>query len=45
MLSKYFVNSLFMDMPSILLNYDMFSWNIMTLYYFEDVTYSETDLE
>ena len=42
---KCFVNLLFKNMsdpPSI---HDMFSWNDMTPYYSEDVTYTKVDLE
>ena len=41
----YFVNSLFMDMPEAPSIHDMFSWNVLTPYYSEDVTYSKNDLE
>jgi len=41
----FFVNSLFMDMPDAPSIYDMFSWNVMTPYYSEDVTYTKADLE
>ena len=41
----FFVNSLFMDMPDAPSIHDMFSWNILTPYYSEDVTYSKGDLE
>ena len=41
----YFVNSLFMDMPEAPSIHDMFSWNVLTPYYSEDVTYSKEELE
>eukprot|EP00522_Entomoneis_paludosa_P015389 CAMPEP_0172442256 /NCGR_PEP_ID=MMETSP1065-20121228/2711_1 /TAXON_ID=265537 /ORGANISM="Amphiprora paludosa, Strain CCMP125" /LENGTH=2141 /DNA_ID=CAMNT_0013192053 /DNA_START=185 /DNA_END=6610 /DNA_ORIENTATION=+ len=41
----FFVNSLFMDMPEAPSIHDMFSWNVLTPYYSEDVTYSKGDLE
>ncbi|KAG7363584.1 1,3-beta-glucan synthase component-domain containing protein [Nitzschia inconspicua] len=41
----FFTNSLFMDMPDAPSIHDMFSWNVMTPYYSEDVTYSKGDLE
>jgi callose synthase len=41
----FFVNSLFMDMPDAPSIHDMFSWNVLTPYYSEDVTYSKGDLE
>jgi callose synthase len=41
----FFTNSLFMDMPDAPSIHDMFSWNVMTPYYSEDVTYSKRDLE
>jgi callose synthase len=41
----FFVNSLFMDMPDAPSIHDMFSWNVLTPYYNEDVTYSKGDLE
>lgn len=41
----FFVNSLFMDMPEAPSIHDMFSWNVLTPYYNEDVTYSKADLE
>ena len=41
----FFVNSLFMDMPEAPSIHDMFSWNVMTPYYSEDVTYTKADLE
>jgi len=41
----FFVNSLFMDMPHAPSIHDMFSWNVMTPYYSEDVTYTKADLE
>lgn len=41
----FFVNSLFMDMPDAPSIHDMFSWNVLTPYYSEDVTYSKADLE
>uniref|UniRef100_A0A7S1ZKM7 1,3-beta-glucan synthase n=1 Tax=Ditylum brightwellii TaxID=49249 RepID=A0A7S1ZKM7_9STRA len=40
----FFVNSLFMDMPDAPSIHDMFSWNVMTPYYSEDVTYTKGDL-
>ena len=42
---NFFVNSLFMDMPDAPSIHDMFSWNVMTPYYSEDVTYTKADLE
>ena len=42
---KIVVNSLFMDIPDASSIHDIFSWNVMTLYYSEDVTYSKADLE
>ena len=42
---KCFVNSLFMDMSDAPSIHDMFSWNDMTPYYSEDVTYTKADLE
>jgi len=41
----FFVNTLFMDMPDAPSIHDMFSWNVLTPYYSEDVTYSKNDLE
>ena len=41
----FFVNSLFMDMPDAPSIHDMFSWNVLTPYYSEDVTYSKGYLE
>ena len=41
----FFVNSLFMDIPDAPSIHDMFSWNVLTPYYNEDVTYSKGDLE
>jgi callose synthase len=41
----FFINSLFMDMPDAPSIHDMFSWNVLTPYYSEDVTYSKADLE
>lgn len=41
----FFVNTLFMDMPDAPSIHDMFSWNVMTPYYSEDVTYTKADLE
>lgn len=41
----FFVNTLFMDMPDAPSIHDMFSWNVLTPYYSEDVTYSMDDLE
>jgi len=41
----FFVNSLFMDMPEAPSIQDMMSWNVMTPFYSEDVTYSKGDLE
>lgn len=41
----FFVNTLFMDMPDAPSIHDMFSWNVLTPYYSEDVTYSKGDLE
>jgi len=41
----FFVNSLFMDMPDAPSIHDMFSWNVLTPYYSEDVTYTKGDLE
>uniref|UniRef100_A0A7S1UZ62 1,3-beta-glucan synthase n=2 Tax=Grammatophora oceanica TaxID=210454 RepID=A0A7S1UZ62_9STRA len=40
----FFVNSLFMDMPNAPSIHDMFSWNVLTPYYSEDVTYTKDDL-
>jgi len=41
----FFVNSLFMDIPEAPTIQDMFSWNVMTPFYSEDVTYTKADLE
>ena len=41
----FFVNSLFMDMPNAPSIHDMFSWNVLTPYYSEDVMYNRGDLE
>jgi callose synthase len=41
----FFVNSLFMDIPDAPSIHDMFSWNVLTPYYSEDVTYSKADLQ
>lgn len=41
----FFTNSLFMDMPDAPSIHDMFSWNVLTPYYSEPVTYSKGDLE
>jgi len=41
----FFVNSLFMDMPNAPSIHDMFSWNVLTPYYSEDVLYNKGDLE
>jgi len=41
----FFVNSLFMDIPEAPTIQDMFSWNVMTPFYAEDVTYTKKDLE
>jgi callose synthase len=41
----FFVNTLFMDMPDAPSIHDMFSWNVLTPFYNEDVTYSKSDLE
>jgi callose synthase len=41
----FFVNTLFMDMPNAPSIHDMFSWNVLTPYYSEDVTYSKGDLQ
>ena len=41
----FFVNSLFMDIPEAPSIKDMYSWNVMTPYYSEDVTYTRGDLE
>ena len=41
----FFVNSLFMDMPDAPPIQDMFSWNVLTPYYSEDVMYNKADLE
>jgi len=42
---NYFVNSLFMKMPHAPSIQDMMSWNVITPFYSEDVTYSKGDLE
>jgi callose synthase len=41
----FFVNSLFMDMPNAPSIHDMFSFNVLTPYYSEDVLYNKGDLE
>jgi len=41
----FFVNSLFMDIPDAPSIHDMFSWNVLTPYYSEPVSYSKADLE
>jgi callose synthase len=41
----YFINTLFMDIPKAPSLHDMFSWNVLTPYYAEDVTYGKDDLE
>jgi len=41
----FFTNSLNMDMPDAPSIHDMFSWNVLTPYYSETVTYSKQDLE
>jgi len=41
----FFVNTLFMDMPDAPSIHDMFSWNVLTPFYNEDVSYSRSDLE
>mmetsp|Transcript_6636 Transcript_6636/g.16316 ORF Transcript_6636/g.16316 Transcript_6636/m.16316 type:complete len:2130 (+) Transcript_6636:270-6659(+) len=41
----FFTNSLFMDMPDAPSIHDMFSWNVLTPYYSETVTFSKGDLE
>lgn len=41
----FFFNSLFMNMPEAPSIHDMFSWNVLTPFYSEDVTYSKNDLE
>jgi callose synthase len=41
----FFVNTLFMDMPDAPSIHDMFSWNVLTPFYSEDVTYNKVDLE
>jgi len=41
----FFTNSLFMDMPDAPSIHDMFSWNVLTPYYSETVTYSKGELE
>ena len=40
----FFVNSLFMDMPDAPSIHDMFSWNVLTPYYSEDVIYTKNVL-
>ncbi|GMH89989.1 hypothetical protein TL16_g11630, partial [Triparma laevis f. inornata] len=40
----FFVNSLFMDIPNSPNMQDMMSWNVMTPFYSEDVTYNKSDL-
>ena len=42
---KFFVNSSFMDVPDAPSIRDIFSWNVMTPYYLENVTYIKADLE
>ena len=42
---KIVVNLLFMDIPNASSIHDIFSWNVMTPYYSEDVTYSKADIE
>ena len=34
-----------MNMPSVLSIHDMFSWNVMTPYYSEDVIYTKVDIK
>ncbi len=41
----FFVNTLFMDMPNAPSIHDMFSFNVLTPYYSEDVMYNKGDLE
>lgn len=41
----FFTNTLFMDMPDAPSIHDMFSWNVLTPYYSEPVTYGKDDLE
>ncbi|KAH9098016.1 hypothetical protein LEN26_016820 [Aphanomyces euteiches] len=41
----FFVNSLFMDMPTAPLLEEMQSYSVMTPFYAEDIMYSKTDLE
>jgi len=41
----FFVNSLFMDIPVAPSIQDMLSWNVLTPFYSEDVTYTKKDLE
>mmetsp|Transcript_1310 Transcript_1310/g.1888 ORF Transcript_1310/g.1888 Transcript_1310/m.1888 type:complete len:2118 (-) Transcript_1310:113-6466(-) len=41
----FFVNSLFMDIPDAPSIHDMFSFNVLTPYYSEDVLYNKGDLE
>lgn len=41
----FFVNTLFMDIPDAPSIHDMFSWNVLTPYYSEDVIYTKADLE
>jgi len=40
----FFVNSLFMDIPKAPTMDTMMSWNVLTPYYSEDVTYTKADL-
>ena len=42
---SFFVNSLFMDLPTAPAMRDMASWSVMTPYYSEDVAYNRADLE
>jgi len=41
----FFVNTLFMDMPDAPSIHDMYSWNVLTPYYNEDIIYTKADLE
>ena len=41
----FFVDSLFMDMPGAPLIHDIFSCNLVTPYYSEDVIFTKVDLE
>ena len=41
----FFVNSLFMEIPTSPDMADMMSWNVLTPFYSEDVTYTKADLE